>query len=620
MRALDIETSCAVLGCPGHKCEHGLNPLTGKIDVVAVWSPEEKRASAELFELPDQYVGHNLSFDFRWLMTKGIDLDLDQQLAHDTMLMAYVHRRKVDAGWLESYDTQRKILNKERGPDKVQHRDAGGLSLKTLAPYFLGVPAFWEPEGSHNDLTYALTDTEYTYRLYEFFKKEMSEQEWIFYETKMLPWYRMLIKAEHRGITIDPERLAKLKAQLQADEVSLREELDNLWHPAHVAYTERKIQEVNQAYAEQKSAGTPAWEKRKATAIARVEPGFSYDSPSQMAWFLRDYKELDIRDVSGAESTGKAVLTRLAAQGNEDVGKFLKYRKAQKILTGFIPDYEERLKISPTVNPHFHITGTRTGRLSGSNPNLQQVSKGLKHLFVPRPGYKFIGHDAAAIEAKLIAWYSEDPTLCEFIMKGESIHNLNVNVFFNLDTPLSEVAEKHPNERRVVKNCFFALCYGAGPNRIYETMLAGGFDTGKHEAKRIYDNVKRAYPQLFKFHAEVNRMLQSGETLYNILGRPIYPENLDNIFMQGFNTLVQSSASDLNLEGASKAAARWKAAGLDSTLLLFVHDFVLAEVREDHVEEADRILIEELTRFDLHVKDGTIKLTLDGGVSDEWRG
>ena len=88
--------------------------------------------------------------------------------------------------------------------------------------------------------------------------------------------------------------------------------------------------------------------------------------------------------------------------------------------------------------------------------------------------------------------------------------------------------------------------------------------------------------------------------------------------MTGFNTLIQSSASDLNIQAGYLASQEWKKDGLDCKILLFVHDFILAEVKEDQAEQADKILVDKMTGFVLKNSIGRIELKVDGGISNVW--
>lgn len=617
---MDLETECAVKTCPGlgghSKCEHALKPHTARVTKVAVvgYDFEHVFNSADEYvqwltrrQQDDDFTGQNFKFDLL-----HIGFQNPSTWKHDTQVMAHVYTEKVSEDWLEAYEAKRQVLVKERG---IPYRKAGGLSLKTLAPYFLKVDPFWETADYDND-EYALTDARYTWLLTVYFALHMNDVEWEFYTQKELQWAKMLYNVERRGIICDKKRLLAMRSRLEREIFELEQEIDALWKPAHDAWHALKLAECEAKYAAMKNRKVA--ERNRLKALEKVPRRIEYSSPAQMAWLFRDYFRLNIENFEGEESTGRAVLERLADEGRKDIATYLKWRKKEKILTAFIPTYEEWLQHAPAIYPSFSITGTKTGRLSSSTPNFQQVSGELKQLFVPRPGFKFVSYDLAAIEAKLIAWLSDDPVLFEVIDKGWSLHDLNVKVFFNVDTPIEQVKEKHPQERKVTKNTGFALFYNAGPNRIKETFQAGGFIFSRAECERLYDNFSKTYKVARDYCKAITRKFEHGETLLNAVGRPVKLQRWENIYMQGFNRLVQSAASDINLDVAYKALERAKAAGIECYLLLLIHDALTFEVEASRAEEFEGIIKTIYDEYKLTTIHGPIRITGEGGVSDEW--
>jgi DNA polymerase I-like protein with 3'-5' exonuclease and polymerase domains len=172
-----------------------------------------------------------------------------ERYAFDSQILAHVTLRKIEPSWLLSYEIERKVRNKAGG----KHRDAGPLSLKTQAPYFLGVPAFWETTDHDND-EYVSLDAIYSYRLTEKllgFVKEEGQYE--FFRDYMMPWAQMLLDAECRGIRLDLDLLDKKQAEAERRSEELRQQLDTVWAPAYHAYRELQIEELKKNYAEKES-------------------------------------------------------------------------------------------------------------------------------------------------------------------------------------------------------------------------------------------------------------------------------------------------------------------------------------------------------------------------------
>jgi len=546
----------------------------------------------------------------------------------DTQLMAHVSTRKVPKSFLEKYESRRMELNAEL-PKGRGHRKAKALSLKVLAPYFLKVPPFWENPLDHNDEVYNQKDCEYTLRLREYFLNNFSPAEKDFYENKMLPWSAMLRRMESKGICISFTKLDEVENEYREKESQLRLKLEALWADAQAAYTSMKLTELKAKYDDMCQAQIKKGRDEVKTrarykdlhdkAAYKSDTKINFDSPKQMVWLLRDFLGLDITKIDDEEeeSTGKAVLNQLAAHGREDISTYLDWREAQKVLTMYLPTYREK-QINGVIHPNFHLTGTRTGRLSSSNPNLQQVPSKLYKIFKPRPLMKFVTFDLSGIEAALIALYSGDKRLFEILAKGESIHDHNATILFGLDCEISEVKKKFPKERQCAKNLGFATFYGAGWRRLRTVFLTAGFDITEQEAKRKLQALKNAYPNVFEFHKEITEIFESGEVMYNLMGRPLVIPDKEDCYMKGFNTLIQSSASDLCIRACQRAEAEIKEQDLHAYPLLLIHDCVLMEAYVEDAKRVAEILRKAMTDFRLKVDEGIIQLQVEGGISDEW--
>ena len=187
--AVDIETECKKPDCPGGAtCQaekHAIDPKTARITCIGVYSTEYHcvfRSLSEFKEwlerLKPDIIGHNFAFDAKHLYFNGVDVR--PYWKDDTLLLAHICNEKIPADWLTTYEERRKVLNKQL-PTGISHRQASQYSLKTLAPYFLKVDAFWEDPTNHNDDAYVLKDCAYTLRLYNYFRNILSEAELLFY-------------------------------------------------------------------------------------------------------------------------------------------------------------------------------------------------------------------------------------------------------------------------------------------------------------------------------------------------------------------------------------------------------------------------------------------------------
>lgn len=634
--ALDLETECA-LGC-NRECEHGLDPHRNRISVIGTYHQTPSGPSANTFRdvrsLSDfvaglgdvALIGHNFKFDLKVLRAKG--LDLSHLWAHDTLLMSSVLVEKVPYDYLQWYGAERKRLNTDR-PKGAKHREGSVHSLKTLAPYFLGVPAFWEPE-NHDSDEYVLKDVEYTYRLFQLLEKKLhTEGSYDFYREKLLKWTRLLLDMECRGILIDLDLLPKLEEKAAKEAQEAKTQLDILWAPAYNAYASLRYNELREKYSEMcRLAVLKLKDKSKAKdtekrytamldkAQTKIEP-LNLDSPAQLTWLMRDYLRLDITDFDGDETTGKPVLARLAGEGRTDIEQFLKYRKATKLATAFFPSYRD-MQVGGAIHCSFNPTGTRTGRLSSSRPNLQQVEKGIHHLFVARPGYKLITYDMSAIEPRLIAYYTHDLNLMDILTKGHDFHNYNTAIFFDLDVNDPSFKKLYAKEREVGKEVALALMYGAGTNRLMDSAQKRGFVWTPVEARQKLERFKEFYEGVYKFRNEVIGPALREGPVTNILGRPFYIDDFSDIHMKGMNTLIQGSASDLVLNSAYRAQSVYNERRLDAHVLLAVHDELVVEAPEGLVDTCVDILTNAMTSYKLDTPLGPVVLKVEGKVASSW--
>lgn len=579
----------------------------------------------------DKLITHGGKFDFKTLIAKGFGLRVEQYV-EDTMLQAVALSHKIPERWLEQYEALRKEVNSILKTKKDVHRKAGPYSLKTLAPHRLAVQPFWEPEHKDND-DYVLTDARYTLRLWHEQNKLLKEDgTFDFYQNKLMPWARMLLKAELTGVAIDFKALEAGKAQAAQIAAESSARLHEMWKPAYIEWHSKQVREVQAEYAamtqaaiEKKVDKPQMWEKIKVrydklrdNAIAKIPHQMNLASPPQLLWILKDFYGLDVTDFEEDETTGRSVLNRLAEEGRKDVEELLKFRQASKLATAFFPSYES-MAVGGRLHCSFNLTGTRTGRLSASKPNLQQVPDHLHKLFIAGPGKKLLCYDLSGIEPVVIAYLTEDATLCDLLINGGNFHNQNTRIFFGLEgVPDDVIKSEYKKERDVAKETGLAILYGAGPRRLQESTNRRAMPFSFVDCRYMVRKLKEEYKEVWDFKQALDKSLET-EPMTNLLGRKLAIANTEDIYMKGFNTLVQSSASDMLLEAARKATEEWEQKDINATAILFVHDEVVVEVDEAQAEEAKNILLKHLTGYRLETKWGLVPVTAEGGIYDYWK-
>ena len=660
--SLDIETACAVPTCEGFrewkKCEHALCHKTNSITNIGLYWEEANEPRTHLCKtatdlytflsglmVPPTFIGQNLKFDVKTLWEKEPRLKSILSFdtwEGDTYCQAIAYSHKISEAWMEEYRKKRKELNKLAG--KALYRDAGPLSLKTMAPYYLGVEAFWET-GSLSEDEYVLKDCEYTYKLYRFFQTALKQDGTEnFYKEKLMPWMKMLTRMEIWGTPIHVPTFEKLWKETEEKRDSLATQVHNQWKEAFTAYKLMKQKEVWEDFSDKqaerltKASKTKLWEKlsqekrrekqaqitekleaQYRTREAKIEE-FNLNSPSQLVWLFRDHMGLNIR-IEGEETTGKAFLEKMILEGREDIKIFSEWRKADKLLSGFFEAYAKEKIVEGRIYPSFNLGGTKTGRLSSNGPNFQQIPPLLKQCIKAPEGKKLIYFDLSGIEPVIIAYMTEDPRICGALQQGISFHCLCVkDMLEEVTCDYKEVKGLYKKERDAIKQCDLSLLYGSGKNRLRTTMYNHGFKWDQEKCAHTVRTFKQKFKQVFEFKKDLDAALERGEPVVNLMGRKFRIEDPTEVYMTGFNRLIQGSGSDLMVESAKRFVDYLDAEQIkDCFPFGLVHDSIVIEAAEDKVEHLAQKVYQFMTSYTLNTIHGVLPLEAEGGVSDSWK-
>ncbi len=630
--ALDVETECAEPTCdsPG-SCKHALDQHRSNITVVAVSNGDgfdrvfrgpNLIEELQLFidRTPATYTFHNGKFDIKQLVAHGLKFNLDLW-EHDSSILAFNSLNKIPESWLIQYEDQRRLANAKRTGTK--HRVAGPYSLKTLAPYFLSVPAFWEPETGHDDDEYVLKDTRYTALLTKYFLHSLQDHPKIltFYKEKHLEWTKTLLRAELKGIRINLDALDELHESTEQQQYRALAAVHDNWSEHFAAWEALEKEAIDLKYnimrdnAQAKGRWSDKIEaqhvRNRGRAKDKVEP-LNIDSPKQLTWLFLDRLNYDITNLDGEESTDKESLNRLA-QKHSDVRPLLEYRKTKKLCTTYFPEYKA-MQTNSRIYTSFNSIGTRTGRLSSSGPNLQQCPAALHSLFEADEGTVFVTRDLSAIEPTVLAYYSEDAQLCDLMIHNKSFHDVNVAAMFEPDCPLDMIKKLFPTERKVAKECGLAVLYGAGANRIHQVLQKHGLhEYTLGDARRFVYKLREIYSDVWAFKTQLDKELEAGNLIFNLLGRPLQFTTPETVYMQGLNTLIQSTASDMLQQAGYRIEHE-----LGYQPLLWVHDEIVVQVPEERAEQANKEITEIMSDFKLNTIHGNIPVRSEGAISKTW--
>ncbi|HET9839113.1 MAG TPA: DNA polymerase I [Candidatus Angelobacter sp.] len=349
---------------------------------------------------------------------------------------------------------------------------------------------------------------------------------------------------------------------------------------------------------------------------------FNINSPKQLGDVLFNQLNLPkpVKYGKGKTiSTAVDVLEELA-ETHEVPRLVLDYRQLSKLKSTYVDALPALIDpVTQRVHTTFNQTGTATGRLSSTNPNLQNIpirtelGREIRAAFIAEPGHVLLSADYSQIELRLLAHFSEDPLLVEAYRRGDDIHALTASQVFGVP-PLMIDAE----HRRRAKAVNFGIVYGLSPFGLSQQL---GIE--QREAKKFIDAYFEKYAGVRKFIDHVledTRREQSVKTLFG-RSRPIPDINSKNPNMRGFaertavNTPLQGTAADLIKLAMIQIDAELRTRKLESRMLLQVHDELLFEVPQAEIET-----MRELVRTKMeNVHALRVPLLVEIGVGPNWR-
>jgi len=298
----------------------------------------------------------------------------------------------------------------------------------------------------------------------------------------------------------------------------------------------------------------------------------------------------------------------------------LDYRQLSKLKSTYV-DALPALIDAQTGRVHttFNQTGTTTGRLSSTNPNLQNIpirtelGREIRAAFIAEPGYSLLSADYSQIELRLLAHFSEDPLLVEAFRNGDDIHRLTASQVFGVPPMLIDA-----EHRRRAKAVNFGIVYGLSAFGLSQQL---GID--QREAKKFIDAYFEKYAGVRRYidrTLEETRKEQSVKTLFGRT-RPIPDINSKNANMRGFaertavNTPLQGTAADLIKLAMIQIDEELRSRKLKSRMLLQVHDDLLFEVPENEIELMRGLVRERMEG----VHKLNVPLLVELGVGPNWR-
>jgi DNA polymerase-1 len=512
-------------------------PLNGDIDKGYILD----KIKPILEDPKKQFVGHNLKYDYHIFLNYNITI---KNIGFDTILASYLlnpqnRKHSLDTICLEKFEKT-----------KIDIKDLIGSGQKEISMMEVDIQKV---------KNYCCEDVDYTFRLKNIFEKELEEKKLshILYDLE-IPLIFVLADMERKGIYIDKDKLKDMSNSLN---ITLK-------------YLEGEI------YSE---AGKK----------------FNINSPKQLSEIL--YVDLALPTIKGKKSfsTAADVLEKLKGT-SPIIDHIIKYREFNKLLTTYV-DAIPKLINEKTNRVHttFNQSTVATGRLSSQDPNLQNIpirseeGKKIREGFKPqKEGYSYISSDYSQIELRLLAHFSEDPTLLKAFNNDEDIHKYTASLVYNIN--LDEVTSQM---RYLAKAVNFGILYGQGPFGLSEQI---GITV--KEAKDFIQKYFERYPLVLSFLEKTKENILKDPISYTLIGRqrPINEIYNKNPIIQkaaerlAINTPLQGTAADLIKLAMIEINKEIKKNNLLGFMILQIHDELLFEVPDNEIDIFKKIIKDKM--------------------------
>ena len=508
-------------------------------------------------------VGQNLKYDLEVLRNYDVRLEgpmWDTMIAHYLIQPELHHNMDYMAEVYLHYQTVH--IDELIGPKGKNQR-----SMRDLAPTLV--------------YEYACEDADITLQLKNKLEPELKKHdcEKLFYEIEM-PLMPVLAEMEMNGVCLDTESLAETSKQFTT-----------------------RMNEIEQRIYE----------------LAGQQ--FNIASPKQVGEILFD--KLKIVEKAKKTKTGQYVTSEEVLQQlknkHEIVADILEHRGLKKLIGTYI-DALPKL-INPRtghIHTSFNQTITATGRLSSSDPNLQNIpirgedGKEIRKAFIPEPGCLFFSADYSQIELRVMAHLSQDPQMIEVFREGKDLHAATAANIYK--KPIEEVTR---DERTKSKRANFGIIYG-----ITVFGLAERLNIPRDEAKMLIDGYFQTFPQVHDYMEQSKEIARKQGFVMTLFGRRRYlPDiNSQNSVVRGFaernaiNAPIQGTAADIIKVAMIHIFNRFKAEGIRSKMILQVHDELNFSVYPEEKERVEHIVIEEMQNaFQM-----AVPLVADSGFGTNW--
>ena len=511
-------------------------------------------------------IGQNLKYDMLLLKRYGITVTpLD-----DTMLLSYVFE-SGDVGHGMDELSQRHL-----GHKPIAFKDVAGTGKSSVT--FDRVPI---DRATH----YAAEDADITLRLWMLFKQKLLKARKVtVYETLERPLVPVLVQMESEGILVDRAVLARLSHEFATSQAAIETDIHKL-------------------------AGTT----------------FNIGSPKQLGDILFGQMGLQggRKTATGAWSTDSSTLDELAAQGVPFAKRVLEWRQLAKLRS----TYTDALQtcINPQtgrVHTSYSMASTSTGRLSSTDPNLQNIpvrteeGRRIRTAFVAAPGHKLVSADYSQIELRVLAHVADIPQLKKAFAEGLDIHAMTASEMFGVP-----IAGMDSSVRRRAKAINFGIIYG-----ISAFGLANQLSISREEAGEYIRTYFKRFPGIKSYMDDTKKFAHTHAYVETIFGRRMHFPRIhssnpsERAFLEraAINAPIQGSAADIIRRAMVRMLPELKNVGLNARMLLQVHDELIFEVPDAEVEATLPIVQRVMVDAPMPAVKLTVPLQVDARAALNW--
>jgi len=517
-----------------------------------------------LFDNPKITVAmHNAKFDYKILVSNGMKFDGGRMKCNlvDTLV----------AAWLMDPD---KSFKKSHSLENLGMVDLGLIGIEY--DDIVGKKQTFSDVPLETQAQYASEDADFTLQLWQKYEGELKEKNlWKLFSELEMPLLKVLVDMEVAGIHLDTKALDEYNVELTG-----------------------KIEDIqNSIYAE-------------------VGHSFNIASPKQLGEVL--FEELGYKATKKTKtgySTDNSVLEELAVY-HPLCNKIIEFRELSKLQSTYVEALPKLVDSESKIHTSFMQTGTATGRLSSTNPNLQNIpvrnemGRRIRSAFTAPKGKVYISADYSQIELVVLSHLSGDPAMCKAFNEGTDVHKATASMIYGVG-----IDEVTPEMRRTAKTINFGVIYGMGA-----FSLAKDLGISNTQGRIFIDKYYEQYSSIRKFMDDTISKAESQEYLETILGRRRYISgiNSSNKILKNAaeriakNTPVQGSAADIVKLAMLSLDKKLQETESPARLLLQVHDELILECPDD------KTVIEETISMVKECMEGAMKLAVPLKVSVEY--